>query len=80
MSYEVRTLSRYTLPLISGDSDDALALRTRTFIHWVNMSLNNESLKITNLDTDFESGVILIKLLEALASSKKMPGRYVTSV
>ena len=76
MSYKSSTLSRNMLSLGHSKDDDSLAAQTRTTINWVNYSLKSKSLKITNLDSDLESGVILIKLLECLAPVKKMPGRY----
>ena len=76
-------LCRDSSPLcaeMSSPQDDkdkeGIAIRTRTFIHWINHSLKSKSFKITNLNTDLEDGVILIKLMESLAPGKKAPGRY----
>ncbi len=59
-------------------SEEALTTTTqsRTFLYWVNLSLKKKSLRINDLYSDFENGVMLIQLMECLAPDKKIPGRY----
>ena len=66
------------LPRMTGGPADegAIASRSKAFINWINLSLTNKSIKITNLTKDLENGTILIHLLECLSPGKKMPGRY----
>lgn len=52
------------------------AARTKTFMSWVNLHLQAKGIRIRNLHSDFEDGVVLIRLMECLAPGKKMPGRY----
>ena len=54
-----------------------LEARTRTFVKWINSLLHSKGIRVKNLDSDLESGVVLIKLLETLAHEKRIPGRYV---
>ncbi len=46
-----------------------------TFTNWVNDHLKDTGLSVEDLQIDLDNGVVLIKLLEALAPGKKMPGR-----
>ena len=50
-----------------------------TFTKWVNNSLRGHlktaRLQISNLQTDLQDGLVLVKLLETVASPRK-PGRY----
>ena len=60
------------------EEDEAvIEARTRTFVKWINGCLHSKGIHIKNLDTDLESGVVLIKLLETLAHGKRIPGRFV---
>ena len=68
------TVSQYRV-VVGHDKEEIVAARTRTFIYWINVSLKIKSLRIKNLDSDLENGVILIKLMECLAPKKKTPGR-----
>lgn len=65
--------------LLSGASvgEDWVEVQKKTFTNWANETLKQGGLKVTNLETDLEDGVILIKLLEMLAPGKRMPGRWV---
>ena len=54
-----------------------IAARTRTFVTWINSHLKEKRITIQNLDSDLESGVVLIKLLESLAHGKRIAGRLV---
>ena len=54
---------------------DWVEVQKNTFTNWANEKLKQEGIRVTNLETDLEDGVILIKLLETLAPGKKMPGR-----
>lgn len=63
------------------EEDEAvIELRTRTFVRWINGCLHSKGIHIKNLDSDLESGVVLIKLLETLAHGKRIPGRLVLRV
>ena len=56
------------------EEDEAvIEARTRTFVKWINGCLHSKGIHIKNLDTDLESGVVLIKLLETLAHGKRIP-------
>ena len=60
------------------EEDEAvIEARTRTFVRWINGCLHSKGIHIRNLDSDLESGVVLIKLLETLAHGKRIPGRFV---
>ena len=60
------------------EEDEAvIEARTRTFVRWINGCLHSQGIHIKNLDSDLESGVVLIKLLETLAHGKRIPGRLV---
>ena len=60
------------------EEDEAvIEVRTRTFVRWINGCLHSKGIHIKNLDSDLESGVVLIKLLETLAHGKRIPGRFV---
>ena len=59
----------------SEANEASLSAQARTFVYWINLSLKSKSIRITNLYDDLESGVVLIKLMECLASGKKIPGR-----
>ena len=50
-------------------------VQKKTFTNWVNDRLKVTDRKVDDLQTDFDDGVNLIKLLEVLAPGKKMPGR-----
>ncbi len=50
-------------------------VQKKTFTNWVNDHLKDTGLSVKDLQVDLDSGVVLIKLLEALAPGKKMPGR-----
>ena len=65
--------------LLSGASvgEDWVEVQKKTFTNWANETLKQGGLRVTNLETDLEDGVILIKLLEMLAPGKRMPGRWV---
>jgi hypothetical protein len=63
------------------EEDEAvIEARTRTFVRWINGCLHSKGIHIKNLDSDLESGVVLIKLLETLAHGKRIPGRLVVSL
>ena len=55
-----------------------LEARTRTFVKWINGHLHSRGIRVKNLDTDLENGVVLIKLLETLVHEKRIPGRLVS--
>ena len=59
------------------EDESILEARTRTFVTWINGHLQGKGIHIQNLDSDFENGVVLIKLLETLAHGKRIPGRSV---
>lgn len=60
------------------EEDEAvIEVRTRSFVRWINGCLHDKGIHIKNLDSDLESGVVLIKLLETLARGKRIPGRLV---
>ncbi len=50
-------------------------VQKKTFTNWVNDHLKDTGLSVEDLQIDLDNGVVLIKLLEALAPGKKMPGR-----
>ncbi len=50
-------------------------VQKKTFTNWVNDHLKDTGLAVEDLQIDLDNGVVLIKLLEALAPGKKMPGR-----
>lgn len=63
---------------LSVEEDELiLEARSRTFISWINRHLRSKGIRIQNLDSDLESGVVLIKLLETLAHGRRIPGRSV---
>lgn len=62
------------------EDESIIEARTRTFVRWINGLLHNKGIHIKNLDSDLESGVVLIKLLETLAHGKRIPGRLVLSL
>ena len=64
---------------LSSSEDGGIAAQKRAFTSWVNVQLA-ESGCVSDLQKDFEDGVVLIKLLESLAVGKKMPGRCVVIV
>lgn len=72
-------MERRLSQLFSGsqeqDPDNWVEVQKTTFTNWANDKLKQEGVRIANLETDLEDGVILIKLLEALAPGKRMPGR-----
>ena len=57
--------------------EEMLAAQSRSFLRWINHVLRDKSLRIQDLYTDLEDGVVLIALLECLAPEKEMPARYV---
>ena len=59
------------------EDETVIEARTRTFVRWINGCLYSKGIHIQNLDSDLESGVVLIKLLETLAHGKRIPGRSV---
>ena len=65
--------------LLPGASvkEDWVEVQKKTFTNWANETLKQEGVRVTNLETDLEDGVILIKLLEMLAPGRRMPGRWV---
>ena len=50
-------------------------VQKKTFTNWTNDHLKDTGRHVEDLQTDLDDGVTLIKLLEALAPKKKMPGR-----
>ena len=71
---------RMQVESLPTEEDKAIvAARTRTFVTWINSHLKVKGISIQNLDSDLESGVVLIKLLESLAHGKRMAGRLVQS-
>ncbi len=62
------------------EDETIIEARTRTFVRWINGCLHSKGIHIKNLDSDLESGVVLIKLLETLAHGKRIPGRLVVSL
>ena len=50
-------------------------VQKRTFTNWTNENLKEIKRHVSDLATDLDDGVLLIKLLEVLAPGKKMPGR-----
>jgi len=72
-------MERRLSQLFSGsqeqDPDNWVEVQKTTFTNWANDKLKQEGVRIADLETDLEDGVILIKLLEALAPGKRMPGR-----
>ena len=63
--------------LPAKEDKSILEARSRTFVNWINSILPNE---VKNLDSDLESGVVLIKLLEKLAQQKLTQNRLVISL
>lgn len=59
------------------EDEAILEARTRTFVRWINGHLHSKGIHVKNLDSDLESGVVIIKLLETLAHEKRIPGRLV---
>ena len=55
-------------------------VQKKTFTNWTNNRLKGTDRQVNDLQTDLDDGVILIKLLEALAPKKKMPGKCVRAV
>ena len=62
--------------LPAKEDKSILEARSRTFVNWINSILPNE---VKDLDSDLESGVVLIKLLEKLAQQKWTQHRLVIS-
>ena len=50
-------------------------VQKKTFTNWVNDRLKDTGMKVEDLQVDLDTGVVLIKLLEALVPGKKMPGK-----
>ena len=50
--------------------------RSEAFRRWINFTLRCNSIAISNLKNDLESGIVLINLLQCLSPGKNMPGRY----
>ena len=50
-------------------------VQKKTFTNWVNEKVKDTGQKVEDLQTDLDDGVVLVKLLEALAPGKKMPGK-----
>ena len=50
-----------------------LDVQRRTFTNWTNSKLKSAGRKVTNIEKDFEDGVLLIALLQSLAPESKMP-------
>ena len=46
-----------------------------SFTEWINHCLHSTGLRVHDLETDLDDGLILLKLLETLSPGKKMPGR-----
>jgi len=66
-------LSEYRL---ISEQEDSVEVQKKTFTNWANEKLKTqEGVRLADLETDLEDGVILIKLLEMLAPGKRMPGR-----
>ena len=65
--------------LPADEDKSVLEARSRTFIKWINSILHREGIHahVNNLDSDLESGVVLINLLEILAHKKWTLGRLV---
>lgn len=76
-SEETLVMRRQVESLKVEEDEVILEARSRTFVRWINGCLHNKGIRIQNLDSDLESGVVLIKLLETLAPEKRIPGRLV---
>jgi len=64
------------LSRLISEQEDSVEVRKKTFTNWANEKLKTqEGVRLAELETDLEDGVILIKLLEMLAPGKRMPGR-----
>ena len=64
------------LSRLISEQEDSVEVRKKTFTNWANEKLKaQEGVRLADLETDLEDGVILIKLLEMLAPGKRMPGR-----
>ena len=53
----------------------ALCVRKHTFTGWINHCLSNSGLKVQDLETDLENGLVLLKLVQVLSPDCKIPGR-----
>ena len=64
------------LSRLISEQEDSVEVQKKTFTNWANEKLKTqEGVRLADLETDLEDGVILIKLLEMLAPGKRMPGR-----
>ena len=50
-------------------------VRKLTFTAWINQCLHSTGLRVHDLETDLDNGLVLLKILETLSPGKKMPGR-----
>lgn len=48
------------------------ASRRRTFTSWLNLQLGDPKMRVSNLEKDLSSGVVLVRLVESLAPHKKV--------
>ena len=50
-----------------------LEVQRRTFTSWTNSRFKSAGRRVTNIEKDFDDGVLLIALLQTLAPESKMP-------
>ena len=51
-------------------------MQLKSFTAWVNLQLAKVSLKVNDLRTELEDGILLLKLVEAISGEELQGGKY----
>ncbi|XP_076435464.1 filamin-A-like isoform X7 [Babylonia areolata] len=64
------------LSMRSGDSDKWIDIQKNTFMNWVNLQLQGSGYEVKDFEQDFDSGVTLCALVEALQQRRIGKSRF----
>ncbi|KAL8600676.1 hypothetical protein ACOMHN_006742 [Nucella lapillus] len=70
IGHQARSREGRGLSLRSGDSDKWIDIQKNTFMNWVNLQLQGSGHQVEDFETDFDNGVKLCALVEALQNRK----------
>ena len=70
IGHQARSREGRGLSVRSGDSDKWITIQKNTFMNWVNLQLQGSGHVVDNFETDFDDGVKLCALVEALQRRK----------
>lgn len=70
IGHQARSREGRGLSVRTGDSDRWIEIQKTTFMNWVNLQLHDSGLVVDDFELDFDNGVKLCALVEALQGKK----------